>query len=229
MQEDKRIRVIVGHYGSGKTEFAVNYALKLAAEQKKTALVDLDIANPYFRSRERQGLLEQKGIAVYSNTFGRDITADLPAITASIRAPLEDEACHTVVDVGGDESGAKVLVQFDKYFQQNCDVFCVVNANRQETKTIDGVLSHIRRIEAVMGFSVTGLVNNTHLLRETTAADILKGYHLCTQISERIGVPLKYNCCADWLAEELRTETDNDEDFHLFQIHLYMRDSWLDR
>ena len=90
---DKRIRIIVGHYGSGKTEVAVNYAVKMAEVGRKTAIVDLDIANTYFRSRERQARLEKKGVAVYSNTFGHDITADLPAITARIRAPLEDPEC----------------------------------------------------------------------------------------------------------------------------------------
>jgi signal recognition particle GTPase len=95
---DKRIRVIVGHYGSGKTEFSVNYALKLVKLGKKTALTDLDIANPYFRSRERKQLLENEGVKVYSNTFGYDITADLPAITAEIKAPLEDVSCQTIVE-----------------------------------------------------------------------------------------------------------------------------------
>lgn len=228
-QEDKRIRVIVGHYGSGKTEFAVNYALKLAAEKKKTALVDLDIANPYFRSRERQALLEDRGITVYSNTFGRDITADLPAITASIKAPLEDRQCQTVVDAGGDESGAKVLIQFGEYFHQDCDVFFIINGNRPETQRIEGALGHLRKVEAVTGFPVSGLVNNTHLLRETTAADILKGHHLCRQLSEQLGIPLIYDCCPEWLMAELRNETAHLQDVRLFPLHLYMRERWLDR
>jgi len=97
---DKRIRVVVGHYGSGKTEFSVNYALKLAEQGQKTAIADLDIANPYFRSRERQRLMEEKGIRVYSNTFGYDITADLPAITAASEL-LWDPDCQTVVAASG--------------------------------------------------------------------------------------------------------------------------------
>ena len=119
---DKRIRVIVGHYGSGKTEFSVNYVLKLAEQGKKTALVDLDIANPYFRSRERRQLLEGKGIQVFSNAFGYDITADLPAITARIKAPLEDESFQTVVDAGGNDSGARILNQFGN----TCRVLTVI-------------------------------------------------------------------------------------------------------
>lgn len=157
---DKRIRVIVGHYGSGKTEFSVNYALQLAAQGQKTALADIDIANPYFRSRERQRLLESEGVKVYSNTFGYDITADLPAITAKIKAPLEDASCQTVVDAGGDDSGARILIQFGKYLKgTDCDLLCVVNGNRPETSSVEGALGHISRIENETNLKVTGLIN----------------------------------------------------------------------
>jgi len=226
---DKRIRVILGHYGSGKTEFAVNYALKLAEQGKKTALADLDIANPYFRSRERQSLLESKGISVFSNTFGYDITADLPAITARIKAPLEDKECNTVLDAGGDDSGARVLIQFDKYLTgTDCDLFCVVNGNRPETATIEGALNHISRIEIETGLRITGLINNTHLLIETTVEDILKGYHLCMEISKAINVPIKYNCCVNTLVDQLSMSSADLSDFNIFPMNLYMRESWLD-
>lgn len=227
---DKRIRVIVGHYGSGKTEFSVNYALKVAIQGKKCAVVDLDIANPYFRSREKKQLLEQKGVSIYSNIFEYDITADLPAITAKIKAPLENVNCNTVVDAGGDDSGARILIQFEKYFTpQNCDIFCVINGNRPETKNLENSYSHISRIENETGLKITGLINNTHLLRETKVEDILKGYHLCIELSKKLKVPLKYNCCANELLDELKEKTNTISDFTIFPINLYMRDSWLDR
>lgn len=228
--EMKRISIITGHYGSGKTEFSLNYAMKLVQQGKKTALVDLDIANPYFRSRERQKLLEDKGIQVYSNTFGYDITADLPAITARIKAPLEDTGCNTIVDAGGDDSGARILIQFDKYFTGNdYDLFCVVNANRPETSTFNGALSHICRIEKEMKLKITGLVNNTHLLMETKAEDILKGYFLCKELSERLNVPIKYNCYVEGILDDLKIKIKDIKDFNIFLMKLYMRDSWLDR
>ncbi len=228
--DDKRIRVIVGHYGSGKTEFSVNYALKLAEQGKKTALADLDIANPYFRSRERQQLMEDKGIRVYSNTFGYDITADLPAITASIKAPLEDPACETIIDAGGDSLGARILIQFDKYFTGNdCDFFCVVNANRPETNTLEGALTHIASIEKETNLKITGLINNTHLLMETKTEDIIKGYFLCKELSSRLNIPLKYNCCVRELLDELKLKTKEYQNFPIFPFRLYMRESWLDR
>jgi len=227
---DKRIRIIVGHYGSGKTEFAVNYAFKLAEQGKKTALVDLDIANPYFRSRERQQQLEEKGVRVYSNTFGYDITADLPAITARIKAPLEDSECQTVVDAGGDDSGARILIQFEKYWKADeCDLFCVVNANRPETNSVAGAMSHITRIEKETKLRVTGLINNTHMLAETKTEDIRKGYQLCSELSVKLNIPLKYNCCTEKSYDELPSELKSRKDFKLFKMNLYMRDSWLDR
>ncbi len=226
---DRRIRIVVGHYGSGKTEFSVNYAFQLAEQGHKTALVDLDIANPYFRSRERQHQLEEKGIRVYSNTFGYDITTDLPAITAAVRAPLEDPDCQTVVDVGGNDLGARVLIQFEKYWRSpDSDLFCVVNANRPETGTAAGTMAHITRIEKETGLKITGLVNNTHLLRETKPEDVIKGHRLCREISEELGVPVKYDCCTEGLEKELLS-TKESENLILFRMNLYMRDSWLDR
>jgi hypothetical protein len=227
---DRRIRVIVGHYGSGKTEFSVNYALKLAEQGKKTALADLDIANPYFRSREKQMLLEEKGVRVFSNTFHYDITADLPAITAGIKAPLEDGGCNTVIDAGGDESGSRILIQFDKYLQgHDCDLFCVVNALRPETSTLEGAMGHIFRIEDATNLKITGLVNNTHLVRETKPEDIIRGYLLCRELSVRLNVPLRYNCCVEELADEIKIKTKEFQNFDIFRIKLYMRDGWLNR
>lgn len=225
--KDKRIRVIVGHYGSGKSEFSINYAIALAKEKCPTALADVDIANPYFRSRERQALLEEQGIDVYSNTFGYDITADLPAITARIRKPLEDISCQTVVDAGGDATGARILIQFYKYFKNDdCDIFCVVNANRSETKTLAGALEHIRQIEEETDLKITGIINNTHMIWETTCDHILEGQQLCNQVSQALGIPVKYTCCVESLVEELEERTKDMKGITIFPIKMYLRESW---
>lgn len=229
----KRITAIAGHYGSGKTEFSVNLALDLKKEKDKVAILDMDIANPYFRSRERQKMMEAEGINVIFNTYGFDITEDLPAITAALRGPLENEEFTAVVDVGGNDSGARVLKQFEKYFRRDdCELLCVLNANRPETDTVEGMLEHLHSIEIETGLKFHGVINNTHLLRETTADDIVKGYKLCRQVSDKLGIPIVWNTCHEDLLDDLKQliADENIEGLeNIYPIKLYMRPSWLDR
>ena len=229
----KRITAIAGHYGSGKTEFSVNLALDLKKEKDKVAILDMDIANPYFRSRERQKMMEAEGINVIFNTYGFDITEDLPAITAALRGPLENEEFTAVVDVGGNDSGARVLKQFEKYFRRDdCELLCVLNANRPETDTVEGMLEHLHSIEIETGLKFHGIINNTHLLRETTANDIIKGYSLCRQVSDKLGIPIVWNTCREDLLDDLKQliADENIEGLeNIYPIKLYMRPSWLDR
>lgn len=229
----KRITAIAGHYGSGKTEFSVNLAMDLKKEKDKVAILDMDIANPYFRSRERQKMMETEGIDVIFNTYGYDITEDLPAITAALRGPLENEEFTAVVDVGGNDSGARVLKQFEKYFRrEDCELLCVLNANRPETDTVEGMIEHLHSIEIETGLKFHGIINNTHLLRETTAADIVKGYTLCKQVSDKLGIPIAWNTCREDLLDDLnQLIVDNNIEGleNIYPIKLYMRPSWLDR
>ncbi|MCL1809405.1 MAG: ATP-binding protein [Clostridiales bacterium] len=226
---EKRITIITGHYGSGKTEFAINYVMAVKKKHESAALIDLDIANPYFRSREKQGMLENEGIAVYSNVFGYDITADLPAITAELRAPLEDESMHAVIDAGGDDSGARVLNQFRKYFGDGSTMLFVVNANRPETGTVEGAARHMVSIMDETGVDIGGIVNNTHMLKETSSKDVLKGYELCKGLSERFGIPILYSCCRKDLCEGLEKEASaSGYDLGIFPLSIFMRDAWMD-
>ncbi|MBQ3921351.1 MAG: ATP-binding protein [Firmicutes bacterium] len=230
----KRITLIVGHYGSGKTEFSVNLVLDLKKKLDKVAILDMDIANPYFRSRERQAMLVEKGVTVHFNSFGYDITEDLPALTACMKAPLENKEFTVVADVGGDDSGARVLNQFKKYFvdEEDCEMLMVVNANRPETSDLDGAMYHINAISAETGLRVQGLINNTHLLRETTTDEIIKGYRLCEQIKEKTGIPIVWNTCHVSLLDELEERKRLDPSLSgmtIYPITLYMRPTWLDR
>lgn len=200
----KRVHVITGHFGSGKTEFSVNYVIDLRKEFDKVAILDMDIANPYFRSRERQKLMLEKDISIHFNTYGYDITEDLPAITATVRAPLENKEFETVVDVGGNDSGARVLNQFRKYFvKDDCEIIVVINANRPDTDTLKGCLEQIDSIETEIGIKVDAIINNTHMLTETTADDIMKGFELCRRVSQSKGIPVKYNVCEKKYLEKL--------------------------
>ena len=227
---EKRITVVTGHYGSGKTEFCVSLAMALAAQGfgpcEKLALADLDIINPYFRSRERRAMLEEKGIPVYGSAYGHEVTAEIPELAATIRAPLEDAACRTLVDVGGNDAGALVLNQFGKYFTPETTLhLLVVNANRPETRDLAGALEHLRAIEGRTGLKVDGLVNNCHLLRETDAACVARGHALCEQVAEATGVPIWCDCYPTGIVPD----ADMAGYAHPMPMGLYMRPTWLDR
>ena len=222
----KRIRIITGHYGSGKSELSVNMVTELKKEHDKVAIVDLDIANPYFRSRERQDEMEKLGINVYHNSFGYDITQDLPALSAAIKEPLENEEFMTVVDAGGDDSGARVLNQFRKYFlSDDCEMLFVLNANRPETSTVEGCLEHLDRIQVETGLQIKGIINNTHLLSETSAADIKKGYNLAQEVSKILDIPVIASYCNRRILNNIRKE--ELDGIEVTPIDLFLRPSWL--
>lgn len=222
----KRVRIITGHYGSGKSELSVNMVTKLKEKHDKVAIVDLDIANPYFRSRERQDTMEEMGIKVYHNSFGYDISQDLPALSAAIREPLENKEFTCIVDLGGDDSGARVLNQFRKYFlDDDSEMIFVVNANRPETSTVAGVLDHLDRIQIETGLKVDGLINNTHLLSETSAKDIKKGYALCQEIAEILDIPVVGSYCNEKILKNI--DKEDLDGIEVTPISLFLRPSWL--
>ena len=220
--------VVTGHYGSGKTEFAVSLAILLAAENAgKLALIDLDIINPYFRSRERRDLLEEAGIPVYGSVYKTEITAEFPALGADARAPLEDPNCRVIIDAGGNDSGAIVLIQFKKYLvDDETTVLAVINANRPETADVAGAIKNINAIEFATGLEVTGIINNCHLLRETTAETVVKGHDFCESICEETGKKLWCDCYPAGIVDPREISWLSAE---LFPMGLYMRPTWLDK
>ena len=219
---------VTGHFGSGKTEFAVSLAFALAKQaltEPRLALCDLDIENPYFRSRERQDALNAAGIAVYSDPSGGRNGSELQTIAAAIRAPLEDEGCRVVLDCGGDNTGAMVLNQFKKYFTPgDYQLLCVVNCNRPGTDTPEKAAEHVRAIEATTGLTVTGLISNAHLIRFTTADTVTEGFAFTKQVEALTGVPALCACCMEPLLPAVE-----GRGFEVFPIGMFMRDSYLDR
>ncbi len=223
--DDKRIRVIIGHYGSGKTEFSVNYAIALAGlTDRKVALADLDVVNPYFRSRERFEILEKHGITVYSSQLGNNVNFDLPSLDAGVLAPLQNDDYNLILDVGGDATGARVLAQYREYLKPgNFDVFAVVNTNRPETADQAGIIGHLKAIESEIGARVTGIINNTHLLWDTTVQDVLRGQAIIEPIAEQMAIPLVYVAAKQDVAKQLPAEIKGT----ILPIAMHMRDSWM--
>ena len=224
VSNDKRIRIMIGHYGSGKSEFAMNYVVKLRDEvDGKVALSDLDIVNVYFRTREKKNFLKSLNILpIYSSIDAP--TLDLPAISAEIATPINDKLYNYVMDVGGDNVGARVIGRFNHLLNEgDYDMFCIVNGNREQTQTANQVINHIKSIEKASGLKVTGLVNNTHLIKLTTVEDILKGQELVTEVSRLCNIPIRYVACLESIVDELPKDLEGE----IFPIKLYMREDWM--
>ena len=227
MRSGPRKIAVTGHFGSGKTEFAVSLCFALAGLRggEGLALCDLDIENPYFRSRERQDALRAAGVAVYSDPSDGRNGSELQTISAAIRAPLEDENCRVVLDCGGDASGAMILRQVAKYFHPGDHrLLCVVNPNRPGTDTPEKAAAHVRGIEDATGLSVTGLISNAHFIHLTTADTVLEGWDFTKRVEALCGVPALGACCMRSLCPALA-----GCGFPVLPIGMYMRDSYLDK
>lgn len=214
-----RLTLVAGHYGTGKTEFSVNLALALAAEGERTALADLDVVNPYFRSRERRELLEAAGVRLIAAAQAL-ADADVPALPAELHAVLEDRTLRGVLDIGGDPSGARVLARYrPRILKEDYQLLYVVNAARPEVRTAERSAEVLRAIEAVTGLRCTGLVNNTHLCAETTPEDVREGAALAEEVSRLTGVPVVCHAAEARFREALR-------DLDPFPLELRMRKPW---
>ncbi|WP_130807777.1 ATP-binding protein [Senegalia massiliensis] len=223
MLNDNRIRIITGHYGSGKTEFAVNYAIQLAKANKKTAIADLDVVNPYFRSREKEEFLSDLGIRVIGSSI-KGLASDVPAVSGEILTPLQDNTFDAVLDVGGDPAGARALGRYYEYFiEGNYDMFFVINANRPETREVEKTIQYLKNIEIQSRAKVTGIINNTHLLKSTTVEDVIRGQKLCEEVSKNLNIPIKYISCIESIVKDL----PNDLEGEIFPIKMYMREEWM--
>ena len=226
MLRGPRIIAVTGHFGSGKTEFCVSLAFELAQRtDERLALADLDIENPFFRSRERQDALAAAGVKVYSDPFNGRNGSELQVISAAVRSPLEDEGCRVVLDCGGDATGAMILNQFRKYFKPGeYQLLCVVNPYRPGSDTVEKAIEHIRGIERTTGLSVTGLVANGHLIRQTTLEDVTLGWTFTREVSLQTGIPALCACCMDTLVPEAE-----GRGFDVFPMGMHMRETYLDK
>lgn len=219
--EASRLTVVVGHFGSGKTEFAVNLALHLAERHSPTALADLDVVDPYFRSRECAELLRTRNIRLISSSQ-TCADADLPSMPPDVMALMDDPAIHGVLDIGGDAAGARVLARY-RHRLKDCGarVLCVVNANRPLTNTAEKTIRYLRSIESAAGMAIGGLVNNTHLCDKTELEDILTGAAMAGEVSAETGIPIICHAVPGRLADVAHGHVAP-----VFPLELYMKKPW---
>lgn len=216
-----RISIITGHYGTGKTEFAVNLALSMVQVRSRVMLADLDIVNPYFRSREKRALLEAAGVSLITSSPACS-DADVPSLPAELLTILQNRDITGILDIGGDPVGARVLARFrPKLLEEDHQLIYVLNANRPEVRAEESAIRCLRGIESTTGLTCTGIVNNTHLCGETTPAEIRKGAALAEEVSRQTGIPVLCHT-----AEQRFLESLSDLREPVFPIAINMKKPW---
>ena len=189
--EHKRLTLFAGHYGSGKTNIAVNYALHLAAEGKKVCIADLDIVNPYFRTKDSAAVLEAAGVHLISPQFA-NTNVDLPALPAEAYRLVTDKSIYGIMDIGGDDRGAYALGRYVPAMKEegNYRMVFVANCYRPLTRTPEEALEVMREIENACGLKFTDIVNNSNLASETTPETILASKDYMEKLSQLSGLPI---------------------------------------
>lgn len=192
----KRVNIFCGHYGSGKTNIAINYAVFLKNQGLDVSIADIDIVNPYFRTKDSEDELKKKGIEVISLPFA-NTNVDLPALPAEVYSLVQNKSKYAVFDVGGDDRGAYALGRYVPSIleENNYNMFFVTNFYRPLTQTAREALEVIREIESACAIPFTGIINNSNLGEETTAEDILRTAEEAEKLSRLSGLPLEMTTC----------------------------------
>ncbi len=216
------VYIFIGAYGSGKTEVAINFAIRLREAGKDVSMVDLDIVNPYFRSRDARDALAQLGLQVVSSAAGME-QADLPALSPAILGTLQTPGLHLVFDVGGDPAGARALGRYHQALALlRPEVWMVVNTYRPETRTPEAIAAMARRLAEAGRLEITGLAANPNLGPETTLPLIRSGMEIVRAAARLLGVPLALVCAREDLADELATEASE----RILPLHRHMMLPW---
>ena len=221
----KRVTLFAGHYGSGKTNIALNVARALRRGGQRVAIADLDIVNPYFRTKDSAAQLRAEGIELVVSDYANS-NVDFPALPKEIyalAAPDNPHDAFVVVDVGGDDRGALALGRYvdDIKSANDYEMLAVVNGARPLTRTVADTVAVLREIEEAGQLPFTGVVNNTNLGRETRVADILASLPYAHEVAEALGVPLRWTSCAAALADDLRNAAPTEAVFPLDIQALY--------
>ncbi|WP_333871071.1 hypothetical protein [Desulforamulus putei] len=219
----KPVTIFTANLGSGKTEISINFARMLHRRGEKVSLVDLDIINPYFRTRLAKDNLASQGLQVICPP-GHLVNADVPALTPAIRGALQATDGYCVCDVGGDDVGAIALGAYKPFLPEGrFDLYFVVNTCRPFTRDFDGVAKIMRSIETNSRLKVTGLVSNTNLGRQTDAQVMVEGYGKVLQMAERLGLPVAFLASPGPLVKEVAARLPG---VPILPLEFYMKTPW---
>jgi len=222
MENVKRVTLFGGHYGSGKTNVAVNFALELKKTQKSVAIYDLDIVNPYFRTIDAKSMLDNSGVEIIVSKFAES-NVDLPSLNSASYKMTEDISSYAVVDIGGDDRGALALGRFTEKIknENNFDFLFVFNCYRPETLDIEGAIEIKEEIERICKMKFTGIVNNSNLGNDTTPQIIEESFKIAKELSKKTGLPIKFTSVKKDLV------CDFQEKNNILPIELIEYGNWL--
>ncbi len=217
-----RITVFAGHYGSGKTNIAVNYALFASKHHSNVVIADLDIVNPYFRTKDADRVLAESGVRLISSPYA-NTNVDTPALPPEAYAVIHDKTTTAVIDVGGDDRGALALGRYTPSIieENNYEMLFVINKYRYLTADARSTIEVMGEIEKAASMKFTGIVNNSNLGDETTAETVLASVCYANEVAKLSGLHIKMTTVKASLARELDGKIEN-----LFPIDLYVRQSW---
>ena len=206
----KRLTLFAGHYGSGKTNIAVNYAIHLKDSGYPVVIADLDIVNPYFRTKDSEEELKAKGIELLCSPYAGS-NLDIPSLPQEMYRAVQDKNTYAVMDIGGDDAGAVALGRFAPFINEedNFDMIFVVNFYRPLTRTAEEALTIMREVEAVSHLKFTSIMNNSNLGEDTTAEDIISTDAEAKNLSEISGLPLVMTSVRKDLVIALEEKIDN--------------------
>ena len=200
----KRITLVAGHYGSGKTNIAVNMALELKNTYDNVAIADLDIVNPYFRTKDSQEEFEKAGIRLICSEYANS-NVDIPALPQDMYSIIDDKDLMAVVDIGGDDRGAYALGRYSDGIldEGNYDMLFVINKYRPLTRNPKDVIEVMHEIESAGKIKFTGIINNSNLGEETVAQDVLDSLEYAEEVSKETGLRVVMTCAKENICKEL--------------------------
>ncbi len=222
---DKRVILLAGHYGSGKTNIAVNIALNLKAEGRDVVIADLDIVNPYYRTKDSEEELKNAGIHLISSEYANS-NVDVPALPQELYSIVDNKSTYAVMDIGGDDRGALALGRYTPYIleENNYEMLFVVNQYRPLTRTVENTVEVMREIEQAGGLPFTGIINNSNLGVATTAEDVLATQSYAEGVSEMTGLPICATTVVESLYDAVSQKLDNVISLRLQNKRLYNND-----